>query len=66
MYKGVIFGAVANDRVAKLKDINSRELLYLGLLAAAVLWLGVYPAAFTEIMHASVNDLLKHVAVSKL
>jgi len=66
MYKRVIFGAVANDRVAKLKDINSREFLYLGLLAAAVLWMGVYPAPFTEIMHASVADLLKHVAVSKL
>jgi NADH-quinone oxidoreductase subunit M len=31
-----------------------------------VLWLGVHPAPFTEIMHASVNDLLKHVAASKL
>jgi NADH-quinone oxidoreductase subunit M len=66
MYKRVIFGAVANDRVAKLQDIGGREFLVLGLLAAAVIWMGVYPVAFTEIMHASVNDLLKHVAVSKL
>ena len=66
MYKRVIFGAIANDHVAKLKDIGGREFLVLALLAAAVLWMGVYPAAFTEIMHASVNDLLKHVAVSKL
>ena len=66
MYKRVIFGAVANDHVGKLKDIGGREFLVLALLAAAVLWMGVYPAAFTEIMHASVNDLLKHVAVSKL
>jgi len=52
--------------VAELSDANARELLVLGLLAIAVLWLGVHPAPFTEIMHASVNDLLKHVAASKL
>jgi len=56
----VIFGEVANKRVAELSDANARELLVLGLLAIAVLWLGVHPAPFTEIMHASVNDLLKH------
>jgi len=66
MYKRVIFGEVANKRVAQLSDANARELLVLGLLAIAVLWLGVHPAPFTEIMHASVNDLLKHVAASKL
>jgi len=66
MYKRVIFGEVANKQVAELSDANARELLVLGLLAIAVLWLGVHPAPFTEIMHASVNDLLKHVAVSKL
>jgi NADH-quinone oxidoreductase subunit M len=66
MYKRVIFGEVGNKHVAELKDANARELLVLGLLAAAVLWMGVYPAPFTEIMHASVNDLLRHLAVSKL
>jgi NADH-quinone oxidoreductase subunit M len=66
MVKRVIFGEVGNPHVAELKDANGRELLVLGLLAVAVLWLGLYPAAFTEIMHASVNDLLRHVAVSKL
>jgi NADH-quinone oxidoreductase subunit M len=66
MVKRVIFGEVANQRVAELTDINGREVLVLALLAAAVLWLGLYPAPFTEIMHASVNELLKHMAVSKL
>jgi NADH-quinone oxidoreductase subunit M len=66
MYKRVIFGEVANPHVAELSDANTRELLVLGLLALAVLWLGLHPAPFTEIMHASVNDLLRHVAVSKL
>jgi NADH-quinone oxidoreductase subunit M len=66
MYKRVIFGEVGNKHVAELSDANSRELLVLGLLALAVLWLGLHPAPFTEIMHASVSELLKHVAASKL
>ncbi len=66
MYKRVIFGEVANAEVAALKDINAREFVILGLLAAMVLWIGLHPAPLTDIMHASVNDLLKHVAQSKL
>jgi NADH-quinone oxidoreductase subunit M len=66
MYKRVIFGAVANDHVAALQDLNGRELLVLGLLAIAVLGMGIYPLPFTEVMHASVRDLLQHVSVSKL
>jgi len=66
MYKRVIFGEVANHPVAELTDVNARELLILVLLAAAVLWLGVYPKPFTDVMHVSVDGLLKHVAVSKI
>ncbi len=66
LYKRVIFGAVANEHVAGLKDLNGREFLVLGLLAAAVLWMGVYPLPFTEVMHASVNELLRHVALPKI
>jgi NADH-quinone oxidoreductase subunit M len=65
MYKRVIFGAVGNEAVSKLKDLNPRESLVLGLLAIAVLFMGIYPLPFTEVMHASVNDLLRHVAQSK-
>jgi NADH-quinone oxidoreductase subunit M len=66
MYKRVIFGAVANEGVAKLSDVTPREVLVLGLLAAAVLAFGVFPAPLTELMHASVNQLLNQVAQSKL
>jgi NADH-quinone oxidoreductase subunit M len=66
MYKRVIFGPVANSHVAALKDLNARETLVLGSLAAAVLFMGVYPLPFTEVMHASVSELLRHVAASKL
>src|SRR6266571_1980087 len=66
MVKRVIFGEVGSRHVAELSDANAREVLVLGLLAIAVLWLGLHPAPFTEIMHASVNELLNHVAASKL
>ena len=66
MYKRVYFGAVTNDNVRGLTDINGREFLMLAVLAVAVLWMGVYPKPFTDVMHVSVTELLKHVAVSKL
>jgi len=65
MYKRVIFGAVANDHVRTLKDLNPREFAVLAALAAAVLLMGVYPLPFTEVMHASVDELLRHVSTPK-
>jgi NADH-quinone oxidoreductase subunit M len=66
MFKRVYLGPVTNDHVKELKDINAREFLVMSLLAIAVLWMGVYPKPFTDVMDASVVDLLKHVATSKL
>jgi NADH-quinone oxidoreductase subunit M len=66
MYKRVIFGAVANPHVAGLADLKGREFLVLGLLALAVLVMGVWPNPFAEVLHTSVNDLLNHVNQSKL
>ena len=64
--KRVIFGEVNNHHVAELTDINKREFLMLGVLAIAVLAMGIYPAPFTDAMQTSVTDLLKHVSISKL
>ena len=66
MYKRVYLGDVTNDQVRELKDINAREFLILAVLAAAVLWMGVQPKPFTDVMHVSVTELIKHVSVSKL
>ncbi|GLU35315.1 NADH-quinone oxidoreductase subunit M [Trinickia caryophylli] len=66
MYKRVYFGAVANDHVKELTDINGREFLILGVLAALTLFMGLYPKPFTDVMHVSVQNLLSHVAQSKL
>ncbi|MEK8048161.1 NADH-quinone oxidoreductase subunit M [Ideonella margarita] len=66
MYKRVYFGDITNDHVRTLEDINAREFLMLAVLAVAVLWMGLYPKPFTDVMHVSVTELLKHVATSKL
>jgi len=66
MVKRVVFGKITNDHVAHLSDINKREFFMLGVLAIAVIGMGLYPAPFTDAMQVSVSDLLKHVAVSKL
>ena len=66
MVKRVIFGAVANDHVAALTDLNARETLVLGVLAVAVLFMGIYPKPFTDVMHPAVNELLRHVAAPKI
>ncbi|MEF8720120.1 MAG: NADH-quinone oxidoreductase subunit M [Candidatus Accumulibacter necessarius] len=66
MYKRVVFGAVANHHVADLTDINAREFLVFVLFAIGALGMGLYPQPFTEVMHSSVNELLRHVALSKI
>ena len=66
MFKRVYLGPVANEDVKALQDINSREFLMLAVLAVAVLWMGVDPKPFTDVMNASVVELLRHVGQSKL
>ncbi|MGH8471978.1 MAG: NADH-quinone oxidoreductase subunit M, partial [Gammaproteobacteria bacterium] len=65
-YKRVIFGVVQNERIAKLRDLDHRELVILGSLAGAVLLFGVWPAPMLEIMHATVEHLVEHVSHSKV
>jgi len=66
MFKRVYLGPVANDHVKHLKDINAREFFFLALLGMAILFMGLYPRPFTDVMDVSVAELLKHVAMTKL
>ena len=66
LVKRVVFGAVANKHVAALQDLNGREFLILGVLAIAVIVMGVYPAPIGDSLQTSVSDLLRHVAISKV
>lgn len=66
MIKRVIFGDVANEKVAALKDLDSREFFILGVLAVAVLLIGLWPAPLLDVMHATVDHLVQQVSQSKL
>jgi NADH-quinone oxidoreductase subunit M len=61
----VIFGAVANEGVAALQDINGREFFVLAILAIFVLGLGVWPAPVVEVMSATIENLVIHITESK-
>ncbi len=66
LVKRVIYGEVANDKVAKLKDLNNREFFILGVLAAAVLLVGIWPAPLLDVMSASTEHLAQQLLVSKI
>ncbi len=66
LVKRVVFGEVGNGHVAALQDVSSREVIMLSLLAAAVLLLGLWPNPLTSVMHATVDNLLQHITVTKL
>jgi len=66
LVKRVIFGEVANAQVAKMQDLNPREFLVLGVLALAVLLLGIWPAPMLNMMEASVQHLLHQMLATKI
>jgi NADH-quinone oxidoreductase subunit M len=66
LVKRVIFGDVGNAGVASMQDINAREALILGILAIAVVLLGVWPAPLVESMVATLTGLLDRIMQSKL
>lgn len=66
LFKRAIFGGIVHPEVAALKDLDSREMLVLGTLAAFTLLLGVWPAPFLDIVHTSVQHLVAQIAVSKI
>lgn len=65
MVKRVIFGKVANAQVAALKDINPREAAVMGILAAGVLLIGLYPKPLTDVMQPTVARLVEHIRAGK-
>ena len=66
MYKRVIFGDVANENVADLKDVSLREVSFLLLLAVAVLALGLWPAPLFDMMDTTLHHLVEHISQSKI
>jgi NADH-quinone oxidoreductase subunit M len=66
LVKRVIFGEVGNEKVRALQDLNRREFLVLGVLAAAVLLVGVWPAPLLDVMRATTQHLAQQLLLSKL
>jgi len=66
MLKRVAFGEIGNDNVRAMPDLNAREFFILGIMAIMVLYMGIHPKPFTDVMHVSVQALLQHVSISKL
>ncbi len=66
MVKRVLYGEVANNNVAELKDLNAREFIVLAILAVSVLLVGLWPAPLVDMMNASIEQLLAQIAQSKL
>jgi NADH-quinone oxidoreductase subunit M len=66
LVKRVVFGPVGNDHVAQLQDLNAREYIVLGVLAVAVLALGVYPAPLLDVMRPTIEQLVQQMMVTKV
>jgi NADH-quinone oxidoreductase subunit M len=66
LVKRVVFGEIGNDHVAALKDLNGREFVVLGVLAVAVLALGLWPAPLLEVMRPTIEQLVLQMTATKL
>jgi NADH-quinone oxidoreductase subunit M len=66
LVKRVVFGPVGNDHVAQLQDLNGREFLVLGVLAIAVLALGLWPAPLLDVMRPTLEQLVQQMMMTKL
>ena len=66
LYRRVIFGKLEKADLLKMLDLSPREIAIFVPLILIVLWMGIYPKPFTDVMNTSVTELLRHVAVSKL
>jgi NADH-quinone oxidoreductase subunit M len=66
LVKRVIYGEVANEHVAALKDLNGREFLVLGVLAIGVLVVGLWPAPLLDAMRATTQHLAEQLLLSKI
>ncbi len=66
MVKRVVYGEVANDNVAALKDLNGREFLVLAVLAVSVLVVGLWPAPLVDMMNVTIEQLIEQVGRTKL
>jgi NADH-quinone oxidoreductase subunit M len=59
LYRRVIFGVITREDLKTILDLNRREVVVFAPLVALVLWMGIYPASFLDVMSASVANLVE-------
>ncbi len=59
LYRRVMFGELVKDELKEIVDMNRREVLVFAPLVVIVLWMGLYPVPFLEVMHVSVANLIE-------
>ena len=65
LYRRVIFGQLTKDKLKGLLDLSPREMAVFAPLLFLVIWMGVYPKPFLDVMHASVGQLVERVEVAR-
>ena len=65
LYRRVIFGKLTKESLVRILDLSPREIAIFAPLVLAVFWMGIYPAPFLDVMHASVNNLIQQVDVAR-
>ncbi|MEO5333959.1 MAG: NADH-quinone oxidoreductase subunit M [Magnetococcus sp. YQC-5] len=65
MFKRVVFGQVVNDEVRAMKDLSAREITLFVPLIGLVFWIGFYPTPVLNLLHVSVEHLLKQANTIK-
>jgi NADH-quinone oxidoreductase subunit M len=65
LYRRVIFGRLTKDKLKGLLDLTPREAAVFAPLLVLVLWMGIYPKPFLDVMHSSVGQLVERVEVAR-
>ena len=65
LYRRIIFGALTKDNLKSILDLSPREWLLFAPLVIVVVWMGVYPVSFLDIMHVSVENLVNQVETAQ-
>ena len=65
LYRRIIFGQLTKEHLMKITDLSKREIMIFAPLGVLVLWMGVYPSSFLDIMHVSVNNLIDRVETAQ-
>jgi NADH-quinone oxidoreductase subunit M len=65
LYRRVIFGALTKESLKRIADLTPREVAVFAPLVVLVLWMGIYPSTFLDMMHVSVDNLVNRLDMAR-